>query len=143
MDIETFCEQEHCHCEDSILKSALIHTITITLWLFVITLILNGVVEWIGMDNLKNFVMNHQAQSVLSSTLIGMIPSCASSILLSTLYLDNVISFAAVCAGLLANAGIGMMVLFRVNHSFKDSCKIVSYVWAVSLLVGLFLEYAF
>lgn len=140
VDIEAFCEQEHCHCEDSILKSAIHHTLTITAWIFGITLLLNYVIEWIGMDQLSLFITNHPTQSVLTCTLIGMIPSCASSVLLSTLYLDNVISFAAVCAGLLANAGVGMMVLFRVNPSMKDNFKIIGYTWLISFLTGLILQ---
>lgn len=143
IDIEHFCEEEHCHCEDSILTSAIKHTLTISFWLFVIILALNLIIHAIGLETLKAFILNHPTQSVLTCTLIGMIPSCASSVMLSTLYLDHVISFASVCAGLLANAGVGMMILFRVNHNMKENFKIVGYVSLVSLLTGLLLEFVF
>ena len=143
LDIETFCEEEHCHCHKSIFKPALFHTLHITAWLFVVTLCLNIIVHYVGTDALAAFIQGHPTQSVLCATLIGMIPSCASSILLSTLYLEGVIGFASVSAGLLANAGIGLMVLFRVNHNVKDSMKIVTYLWSVSFIAGLILEFIF
>ena len=143
-DIDSFCEREHCDCEhESIWKAALEHTLKITIWLFVITLLMNTLMTLIGTDTLRAFVTSHPTSAVLSSTLIGMIPSCASSVLLSTLYLEQVISFPAVCAGLLANAGVGMMVLFRVNPNMKNNLKIVSYTWAASFLAGIILELFF
>ena len=130
-DIESFCEREECDCEDGILKSALIHTAKITVWLFVITFLIDAVMDSFGMEEMEALI------------LLGMIPSCASSILLTTLYLDGVISFASVCAGLLANAGVGMMVLFRVNPDRRNNLRIVGYVWLVSFLAGLLLELLF
>ena len=138
--IDTFCRQEHCDCEhESVWKAAFEHTLRITIWLFIITFAMNGIIALIGTDSLHAFVASHPKSSVLTSTLIGMIPSCASSILLSTLYLEGVISFASVCAGLLANAGIGMLVLFRVNPHLKDNLRIIGYTWASALIAGLVL----
>lgn len=140
MDIGSFCRQEHCECEEGILKPALVHTGKITVWLLAVTFLLNLVTWWIGMDTIRAFVLDHASQSVLMGTLVGMIPSCASSVLLSQLYLDQILPFAAVCAGLLANAGVGMTVLFRVNRNQKENFRIVLYVWAVSLVSGLILQ---
>ena len=116
------------------------HTLTITIWLFVITLLLNGAVDLIGMDTLRAFISRYPSRSVLVCTLIGMIPNCASSLLLTQMYLDQMIPFAAVAAGLLANAGVGMMVLFRVNPNMKNNFRIVGYVWAVSFVTGIILH---
>ena len=140
-DIDSFCEREHCDCEhESIWRSAFEHTLKITIWLLVITLIMNTLMTLIGTETLRAFVTAHPTSAVLTSTLIGMIPSCASSVLLSTLYLEQVISFPAVCAGLLANAGVGMMVLFRVNPSMKNNLKIIGYTWASAFIAGIILE---
>ncbi|MDD6231014.1 MAG: putative manganese transporter [Lactimicrobium massiliense] len=140
IDVESFCQREHCDCEHGVLHSAIMHTLTITIWLFVITLLLNGAVDLIGMDTLRAFVSRYPSRSVLVCTLIGMIPNCASSLLLTQMYLDQMIPFAAVAAGLLANAGVGMMVLFRVNPNMKNNFRIVGYVWAVSFVTGLILH---
>ena len=142
-DIESFCEREECECEDGVLKSALIHTLKITVWLFAITFLIDAVMDSFGMDAMKALITGHPSVSVVTCSLLGMIPSCASSILLTTLYLDGVISFASVCAGLLANAGVGIMVLFRVNPDKKNNLKIVGYVWLVSFISGLLLELIF
>lgn len=142
-DIESFCEREECECENGVLKSALIHTLKITVWLFAITFLIDAVMDSFGMDAMKALITGHPSVSVVTCSLLGMIPSCASSILLTTLYLDGVISFASVCAGLLANAGVGIMVLFRVNPDKKNNLKIVGYVWLVSFISGLLLELIF
>lgn len=139
-DIDSFCEREHCECEKGILHSALKHTLTITAWLFVITLILNGIIELAGMDSIRNLVIHYPNKSLLLCTLIGIIPNCASSITLTTLYLENVIPFGAVCAGLLANAGIGLLVLFRVNPDWKANLKISGFLIVVSLAAGMIIQ---
>ena len=143
MDIEQFCKQEHCDCDNGILKSAFLHLVKIAVWLLVITFLLNLIVHLIGMDTLSAFVSNHPSQAIIVSTLVGMIPSCASSILLSQLFLQGVISFPAICAGLLANAGVGMLVLFRVNKNQKENLFLVGYVWVISLISGLILNIFF
>ena len=140
IDVNAFCEREHDDHSHGILYSACMHTLQIAAWLFVITLIFNGLVELIGEETLRAFVAMYPNKSVLVCTLIGMIPSCASSIILTTMYLEGVIPFASVCAGLLANAGAGIMVLFRVNPKLKDNLKIVFYVWIVSAAAGLILS---
>ena len=140
-DIGTFCEREHDDHSHGVLYSALQHTLQITAWLFVITLLFNFIIELIGLDHIRYFIEIHANSSVLVSTLAGMIPSCASSIVLTRMYLDGMLSFAAVTAGLLANAGTGMMVLFRVNPNHKENLQIISYVWMVSLVSGYLLQW--
>lgn len=141
--INTFCKQEHCDCDHGIFVSALKHTVTITLWLYVITFAIDLMMDSFGMTMMENLIAGHPTISLVTCTLLGMIPSCASSILLSELYLGNVIGFASVCAGLCANAGVGMMVLFRVNHHLKDNLKIVGITWVLSFVTGLVLELLF
>ena len=142
IDVEEFCEREHDDHSHGIFYSALMHTLQVAIWLLVITLIFNLFVAWIGEDNLRAFVASYPNQSVLVSTLVGMIPSCASSIVLTKMYLEGVIGFAAVCAGLLVNAGTGMMVLWRVNPSMKENFKIMFLTWISGLAGGLLIELA-
>lgn len=141
--IRTFCREENVDHSHGVFVSALLHTLKITAWLFAITFIINAIMDLGGSDFMKNVVTSHPALVVLTSTLFGMIPSCASSVTLSQLYLAGIIGFPAVCAGLCANAGIGMMILFRVNHNIKDNLRIVSWVWIASAITGFILELLF
>ena len=140
IDVETFCEREHCDCTHGVLHSALKHTLTITIWLFIISFLLNAVIEGIGINTLRSFLLQYPKASIFLCTLTGLIPNCASSVLLTQLYLDSLLSFPAVCAGLLANSGIGMLVLFRVNPNKLNNFKIIGYVICVSLIAGLILN---
>ena len=142
-DIESFCERENCECDDGILKSAFRHTLKIAFWLFVVTVLINGFMELFGEEAIRAFLSANRGSEIISCTLAGLIPSCASSVLLTSLYLDHVISFAGVIAGLLANAGVGIMVLFRVNPDWKNNLLIVGYITAVSMLAGFILHYIF
>lgn len=129
--------------EDTIFRCALRHTIKIALWLFVVTFLINILVHLIGLENISTFVQNHPRISILTCTLVGIIPSCASSIVLTTLYLNKVISFAAVCAGLCSNAGAGLLVLLRVHKDIKDNIRVLSYLLLSSLMTGILLEVLF
>ena len=140
INVNEFCEAEHDDHSHGILYSSIMHTLQVTIWLLVITLIFNGIVEWIGQDTLYNFIISHPNKSVLFSSLVGMIPSCASSILLTTMYLEGVITFPAICAGLLVNAGSGMLILWRVNRNLKDNFLIFFVTWICGLGIGFLLD---
>ncbi len=140
INVEEFCEAEHDDHSHGILYSSIMHTIEVTIWLFIITFIFNGIVEFIGQDVLYSFIVSHPNKSVLVSSLVGMIPSCASSILLTTMYIEGVITFPAVCAGLLVNAGSGMLILFRVNRNMKDNLMILFVTWFFGLGAGVVID---
>ena len=99
-----FCEHEHCHCEEEIFKSALKHTASIFLFILVITFVLNLVIHGIGEETLSNLVLNNKFLGPIIAGLIGLIPNCASSVIISQLYVENVISSAIMISGLLVNA---------------------------------------
>lgn len=99
------CEEEHCCCEKSIIKSAIKHTINILLYILCLTLLLNIVVEIIGEEKLSNFMAQSKLFEPFISSLIGLIPNCASSVIITELYLSGIISFGALIAGLLVNSG--------------------------------------
>lgn len=141
IDVDSLCRREHDDHSHGIFASALLHTAKITVWLVLITFLFNFAVQLIGVNTLTSFIASHPNQSVLASTLVGMIPSCASSVLLSTMYLDGVIPFASVCAGLLVNAGTGMLVLWRVNPDWKDNLRIFALTWLCGFIAGMFLQF--
>lgn len=135
-----FCEHEHCHCEDGIFKSALRHTASIFLFIFAITFVLNLVIHSIGEDNLANLVLNNKILGPIIAGLIGLIPNCASSVIISQLYIENVISSAIMISGLLVNAGVGLLVLFRVNRDIKENIKITALLYGIGVISGIVLE---
>ena len=139
--IEEICEHEHCHCEENgILKSAIKHTINILIYIFVITLIINCIVEWVGEDNIATFVGNHAILGPAISSLIGLIPNCAASVILTNLYIQNIISGASLVAGLLTGAGVGLIILFRTNKNIKENIAIVGLLYVIGVLSGVVLQ---
>lgn len=140
--IHEMCEHEHCHCGEgkSIWKSALVHTVKIALFLILITFALNLVLELLGEDVLENFLLNKPIIGQFLAGLVGLIPNCASSVALTKLYLGGAMSFAACMSGLLVGAGIGVLVLFRVNKDKKENVKIVLLLYAIGVAAGILME---
>ena len=140
INVDEFCQREHDDHSHGILYSACLHTLQVSLWLMVTIFVINGIVGMIGEDIIRSFILDHSSQSVLFCGLTGLIPSCASSIILTTMYVDGVIPFSAVCAGLLVNAGTGMIMLYRVNPDFKDNTKILLATLVCGLVAGVILQ---
>ena len=139
--IEEICEHEHCHCEkNGILKSAIKHTISILIYIFIITLVINFIVEWVGEDNIATFVGNHAILGPAISSLIGLIPNCAGSVIITNLYIQNIISGASLIAGLLTGAGVGLIILFKTNKNIKENFAIVGLLYAIGVLSGVVLQ---
>ena len=139
--IEEICEHEHCHCEENgIFKSAIKHTINILIYIFVITLVINLIVEWVGEENIATFVGNHAILGPAISSLIGLIPNCAASVIITNLYIQNIISGASLIAGLLTGAGVGLIILFRTNKNIKENIAIVGLLYAIGVLSGIVLQ---
>lgn len=135
-----FCEHEHCHCEEGIFKSAIRHTVSIFIFIVLITFILNLIIHSIGEDTLSNLIMNNKILGPMIAGLIGLIPNCASSVIISKLYIENVISASIMIAGLLVNAGVGLLVLFRVNRNLKENIKITTILYGIGVISGIILE---
>lgn len=139
--IVDLCEKEHCHCEDGIVKSALTHTLHITIFIVLVTFIVNIVIYFIGEDAIGGFLMNQPILGPIVAGLLGLIPNCASSVILTQMYLENVISSATMIAGLLVGAGVGIAVLFKTNKGIKENLKIVTLLYAIGVISGIILEF--
>lgn len=141
LHIHEICERDHCHCEEgSILKSALIHSLQILAFIFVISFALNIVVEWIGMEQIVTMASAFPVLSVFLAGLVGLIPNCAASITITTLYLEGVLSAGSMFAGLLSCAGIGLLVLFKMNKGWKKNLLIVGGLYGISVICGIIVE---
>ena len=139
--IESICEHDHCHCEESIWKSAIKHTISVFAFILLISLVLNIAIEYIGEDNLARLVSGKPIVTALIACAIGLIPNCASSVILTELYLSNVLTLAIMIGGLLVNAGVGLLVLFKVNHNLKENIKIVLGLYAIGVISAILLQF--
>lgn len=137
MQIEHLCEQHHCHCENGIWKSALHHTVEIFLYITVISLALNLLIGWIGEDVLGSLFLNRPVVGELVAALLGMIPNCASSVAITQLYLNGVLSAGAMIAGLLSGSGVGLLVLFRVNDDHWENCRILGLLYGIGVAGGI------
>ncbi len=138
--IVELCETEKCKCSDGILKSALKHTLHIFLFLFLITVALNMGIHVIGEENIADFILNKPIIGVFLSGLIGLIPNCAASVIITALYLEGMMSFGAMMSGLLVGAGVGILVLCRVNKDIKDNMKIIGLLYLCGVVAGILLD---
>lgn len=139
-NIEDLCEHEHCHCEEGIWKSAIKHTVNVFVFILIISLILNIIIKIIGEDALGGLISNKPILGALIAGLIGLIPNCASSVILTQLYLSGVLNIALMIGGLLVNAGVGLLVLFKVNHHPKQNIKIVITLYAIGTISAMVLQ---
>ena len=129
--------EHHEHGKGSILMSAVKHTLQITVFLFIITLLLNIVLELVGAENLAAFVGANPVASVFASALVGLIPNCAASVLIAQLYIEGVLGAGAMMAGLLVSAGVGLLVLVRTNRHQKQNVAIIAGLYVAGIVCGL------
>ena len=139
-EIKSLCEHDHCHCENGIIKSALKHTINIFIFIFIITFVINILIHVIGEDTLSHFILNQPILGPILSGIIGLIPNCASSVIITQLYLEQVITLGTMMAGSLVSAGVGLMVLCKVNHNAKDNIKIIGLLYSIGVIAGILIE---
>ncbi len=138
--IEELCEHEHCHCDEGIVSSALKHTINITIFIFIITLILNGIITYIGEETIAHFISKNVILGPVIAGLIGLIPNCASSVIITELFIEKVISMPILISGVAVNAGVGLLVLFKTNKNIKENMSIVGLLYLIGVLAGIILE---
>ena len=139
-EIKKFCDEEHCDCEHGIIKSSIKHTFNILIFIIVITLLLNLGFYYLGNDSIEKLFLKDSFFSPFISSLIGLIPNCGASVILTELYLNNVISFASVIAGLLTGSGVALLVLFKINKNVKENVKILLTLYFIGALSGIVIE---
>lgn len=140
--IHELCEHDHCHCEeDGIFLSAVKHTLQITFFIMVIGFVLNLILHFVGEDVLANLILNRPVIGPVLAGIVGLIPNCAASVTVTQLYLSGVISLGAMMSGLLVGAGVGLLVLFRVNPDKRENLKIVGLLYVIGVLTGIVINW--
>lgn len=139
-EIHEMCEREHCHCEKGIWYSVIAHTLHIMVFILLISFALNLVMHTIGEEALKNLILNRPLYGPVIAGVVGLIPNCASSVVITQLYLQQALDFGSMTAGLLVNAGVGLLVLFRVNSNRKENLRIVCLLYGIGVICGIFLQ---
>ncbi len=140
LQIGHFCEKHHCHCEKGILRSAVNHTWKIFLYILAVSVILNYVIAMIGEDKMASIVFGRPVLGLFAAAFVGMIPNCASSVILTHLYLEGVLGAGPLLSGLLAGSGVGYLVLLRVNEDKKDNLRIFVLLYGVGVAAGALVE---
>ena len=142
-EIGDLCRDESCGCHDEhagILKPALKHTAKIFAFILVFTLILNIVLEFAGIEHLSRILLNNSVFQPVLAALIGLIPNCAASVILTQLYVEGLLSFGSVIAGLGSSAGLGLVVLFRINRDRREDLIILALLFGIAALSGILIQ---
>ena len=140
IDIHEICEEERCNCEHGLLSSALTHTLHVFVYIFLISLALNIIIGLVGEETLAGLFTGAPIVGELIAALVGLIPNCASSVVITQLYLEHIIGTGAMMAGLLVNAGIGILILFRLNHDRKQNFRIIGLLYGLGVFWGIIIE---
>ena len=142
--IHDVCEHEHCNCEeDGIIKSTIKHTVQVFAYIFIISLAINILLFIIGEDKIASVISNIPLLGALISCLIGLIPNCASSVILTEMYLENIIELGTMIGGLLVNSGLGLLILFKVNKDKKENFFIIGLLYAIGFISALVINLIF
>ena len=120
-----------------IVRSALIHTVEVTLFIFAITLAFGLAIEWVGQDALAEVLSIHPVRAVFLAALIGLIPNCGASVAIAQLFLDGALATGPMLAGLLVSGGMGLLVLFRTNYDHHQNGEIAAFIYLVGVVCGL------
>lgn len=136
--ISELCNEAKCNCNHvSPFYSAIVHTLKVVILLFLTTVVLNSVIEFVGQDVLKTAITSLGVFGIIISAVIGFIPNCASSIVITQLFLEQAIPFGTMLAGLLSGAGLGWIVLLKYNKNKIQTLWIVVIVFICAVLAGI------
>ena len=138
-EIEHLCEHDHCDCEHGVVKSAIKHSLNIFIFIIIVSFILNLLIHFIGEDTISSIFNSNKILGPILASFVGLIPNCASSVILTQLNLSGVIPLSTMISGLLVNAGLGLLVLFRVNNNLKENILITTLLYVIGVLSGFIL----
>lgn len=143
--IHDLCERDHCGCEEEdggIFRSALVHTLRITAFIFLISLALSLAMGLLGAETISSALSQIPVIGVMITGLIGLIPNCAASVLIAEMYLEGLLSAGQLMSGLLVGAGVGILVLVRTNNHHKENAAIIGTLLLIGVACGILIDAA-
>lgn len=143
--IHDLCEQDRCGCEDEesgIFRSALVHTLKITLFIFIISLAISLLVGFAGKDAVASLMSGVPMLGSFICGIVGLIPNCAASVVIAELYLENMLSAGQMMSGLLVGAGVGILVLARTNRRPGENIVLITMLYLCGVTWGLLIDAA-
>jgi hypothetical protein len=138
-DFEHFCEDCGCH-EHGVFYSAVKHTLSITVFILILNLLIGTIVGAAGEDVFFRFLDSFGLWQPAAAALVGLIPNCAASVLITELFVEGGLTFGSTVAGLCSGAGVGLLVLFRSNKDIKENLLIITIIYAVGVLSGMIIN---
>ena len=129
-----------CDCEHGIFRSALHHTVSIFLFILVTNIVLGGCVELLGEETLSRLLLGNSLFQPVVAAVVGLIPNCAASVILTSLFLEGTLSFGALLSGLVTGAGVGLVVLLRMNKHPKENLAIIALLVAIGSAAGILVQ---
>lgn len=139
--IGEICSAGHCRCDSqSLWLASLVHTLKITVSVFAVSFALEIILELLGEDFLSGILSGTPVVGCLFAATVGLLPNCASSVAITQLYMEGVISAGAMLSGLLVGAGIGILVLLRVNRPLRDTLRVIGILFGIGLAAGLLFD---
>lgn len=140
VEIKDLCEHDHCHCDEGILVPSIKHTLNITLFILIITFILNLSFSYLGEELISKIFLKNNIFSSFISSLVGLIPNCGASIMITELYLSGSITFGSAMSGLLTGSGIGILILFKNNKNLKENIFILLLIYFIGAFSGVIID---
>lgn len=140
---DLICHDEHCHehHKKSIFVNSLIHTVKISAFIGITLLCINTIVFLIGEDRLQSILLHQSVFQPMITAALGLIPGCATSVLIVELLLNGSISFGAAIAGLSTGAGFGFIILFKGSKNIKKSLLILLCTYLASVIFGMVIQW--
>lgn len=141
-EIKELCDHDHCGCNhDGIVLSSIKHTLKIGFFILIVNLLINLIIFKVGEDNLSNLLHHKNILTYFVACLIGLIPNCAGSVVITEVYLAKFISVGTMIGGLLTGSGLGILLLFKTNKNLKENISILSIIYFVGVIVGMLVDF--
>lgn len=135
------CDEDHCDCHNSgLIKSTIKHTLNTILFILIVSFILNVLMEIVGEENLSKIFLKNSIFGPFVSSIVGLIPNCGASVMITELYLNGVISLGSTISGLLTGSGVAILVLFKENKNIKENLIILGLLYGIGIVSGIVIE---
>ena len=139
-EINKICEHEHCHCEENIILSSLKHTLNIFIFIVLVNVCLNILIYLVGENKISNVLVQNKIFGPIVAGFVGLIPNCAASVVITELFINGTINFGTLMAGLMANSGVALVVLFKLNKNYKENFIILLITYFIAILTGIIIN---